>query len=631
MRRFPLRLFILIVVITALTGSSLAVQDIDLAVGGVSLQRGDDTLLGLQLGLDLEGGSRLVYQALPTEGESPTQEQMEGVIRTIERRVNAFGVAEPVIQTMGGDRVQVQLPGVGSTEAALTFQQDVQVSEIREVLAAQGRQDSTIDEQDNRNFVVQLPSLRPAEVDEDGNEVGPSERDAIEQALRERFPVVTLRLTLNDATSEDDVRAAMADAGREGVAVRAVTDRILSVEIAGLRPAELDSEGNVVMPSEEDDIRATLQAELPSLASIELLEFSMVVSGGVEEAKRLIGQTAQLELMERTCTNDPADLTQDCDDPEYHVDSPLNLTGEDLVRAYAGTHPTLGQPVVNLEFDSEGARIFAQHTQRIAGTGNRTAFFLDDEFLIAPIALQPITGGRAFIQGPDFTIDRVRTISIQLESGRLQVPLVLIQEQDVDATLGEDSLQKSVVAGMVGLGLVLLFMALYYRLPGVMACVALIIYSLIVLSILKLWPVTLTIGGLAAFILSIGMAVDANILIFERMKEELRSGRTLVAAIETGFNRAWPAIRDSNVSTFITCAILFWFGTRLGTGIVTGFAITLFIGVAASMFSALTVTKTFLRIVAISPFGRFGGLYTPVQRVERRTSAQPGAAVGDRG
>ena len=629
MRRFPLRLFVLIAVITAVAGASLAVQEFDLSVGGVSLERGDDTLLGLQLGLDLEGGSRLVYQALPTEGDSPTQEQMEGVIKTIERRVNAFGVAEPVIQTMGGDRVQVQLPGVGSTEATLTFQQDVQIAELREVLAAQGRQDARIEEEDSRTFVVELPSLRPAEVDDEGNEVGLSERDAIEQALRERFPVVTLTLTLGDGATEDDIRAAMAVAGREDVTVRSVTDTLFNVEVPGLRPAELDDEGNVVIPSEEDDIRAFLQAELPSLASVDLLEVSMVVSGGVEEAKRLIGQTAQLELLERTCTNDPLDITQDCDDPEYHVDSPLNLSGEDLVRAYAGTHPTLGQPVVNLEFDSEGARIFAQHTQRIAGTNNRTAFFLDDQFLIAPIAVQAITGGRAFIQGPDFTIDRVRTIAIQLESGRLQVPLVLIQEQDVDATLGEDSLQKSVVAGVVGLGLVLLFMALYYRLPGVMACVALVIYSLIVLSILKVWPVTLTIGGLAAFILSIGMAVDANILIFERMKEELRSGRTLIAAIETGFNRAWPAIRDSNVSTFITCAILFWFGTRLGTGIVTGFAVTLFIGVAASMFSALTVTKTFLRIAAISPLGRFGLLYTPVQRVERRTT-QPGPVVGDR-
>ena len=325
------------------------------------------------------------------------------------------------------------------------------------------------------------------------------------------------------------------------------------------------------------------------------------------------GAFVQLELKERTCLNDLSDITQSCYDPEYHVDNPLNLTGDDLLRAYASMHPSMSVPVVNLEFNDEGAKIFGEHTQRIAGTNNRTAFYLDDELLIAPVAMQAITGGRAYIQGPDFTMTRVRTIAIQLESGLLQVPLSLIQELDVDATLGEDSLAKSVVAGLIGLALVLLFMAIYYRLPGVLACLALVIYSVIVLAILKLWPVTLTLGGLAAFILSIGMAVDANILIFERMKEELRSGRTLIASIETGFNRAWPAIRDSNVSTFITCAILFWFGTRLGTGVVTGFAVTLFIGVAASMFSALTVTRTLLRIAGMSPLSRFSILYAPVK------------------
>ena len=180
--------------------------------------------------------------------------------------------------------------------------------------------------------------------------------------------------------------------------------------------------------------------------------------------------------------------------------------------------------------------------------------------------------------------------------------------------MGEDSLRKSLVAGLIGLGLVLFFMAAYYRLPGIIACIALIIYGIIVLAILKLWPITLTLGGIAAFILSIGMAVDANILIFERMKEEIRSGRSLIASLDTGFNRAWPAIRDSNVSTFITCAILFWFGTRLGTGVVTGFALTLFIGVSISMFSALIVTRTFLRIVAITPFGRMPSVYTNVRQ-----------------
>ncbi|MBI2855477.1 MAG: protein translocase subunit SecD, partial [Chloroflexi bacterium] len=324
----------------------------------------------------------------------------------------------------------------------------------------------------------------------------------------------------------------------------------------------------------------------------------------------------------------PGDITQLCEDPQYHKDNDLGLTGDDLARAYPGTDPTLGRPVVNIEFNSEGTRIFAKHTSDIAGTNNRTAFFLDRELIIAPVALQAITGGRAFIQGPDFTAERVRTISIQLESGRLPVPLTLIQEQEVDATLGEDSLRKSVVAGLIGLALVLFFMAAYYRLPGVLACIALIIYAVIILAILKLWPITLTLGGIAAFILSIGIAVDANILIFERRKEELRAGRTLIAAMETGFNRAWPAIRDSNVSTFITCAILFWFGTRLGTGLVSGFAVTLFIGVAVSMFSALTVTRTLLRAVAITPLGRILPLYTPVERVGAAPVSR--AALGER-
>ena len=349
----------------------------------------------------------------------------------------------------------------------------------------------------------------------------------------------------------------------------------------------------------------------------------------MEEAKRLIGQTAQLELMERTCLNDPEDITQRCEDPDYHVDTPLNLTGDDLVRAFAGTHPTLGIPIVNIEFNSDGARIFARHTQDIAGTRNRTAFFLDDELLIDPIARQVIAGGRAFIQSPDFTPERVRTIAIQLESGRLQVPLELIQELEVDATLGRGlPAERALVAGAIGLGIVLLFMALYYKLPGLVACFALVAYGIMVIAILKLWPITLTLGGIAAFILSLGMAVDANILIFERIKEELRSGRSLMAATETGFNRAWPAIRDSNVSTFITCAILFWFGTRLGTGLVSGFAVTLFIGVAISMFSALTVTRTILRIVALTPLGRLLSLYAPVGRIDVAPGA--GSPLGDR-
>ena len=629
MRRFPLRRFLFISIIVALAGASLAFQEINISLGGIKLERGGDTILGLQLGLDLEGGSHLVYEAQPTEGEEVTEEQMEGVVKTIERRVNSFGVAEPIIQTMGGDRILVQLPGVGTTKATVTFPSDVQTNALRDVLASVGRLDETIEKEDSRTFIIELPSLQPARLDDEGNLIQAAERTVIEQALREAFPAVTLSMVFSDPTEVENIQAVLTGLGREDAGVLRLSELLFSVDLPNLQPTQLDSDGNVIQRSEEEIIREAFEEQLPTLLSLDVKDLFMVITGGVEEAKRLIGQTAQLKLMERTCLNDSQDVTQRCEDPQYHVDNPLNLTGDDLVRAYPGTDPTLGVPVVNLEFSSEGARIFAEHTQDISGTNNRTAFFLDDELLIAPVALQAITGGRAFIQGPDFTIDRVRTIAIQLESGRLKVPLILIQEQDVDATLGEDSLKKSVVAGMIGLGLVLLFMALYYKLPGLMACIALIIYAVIILAILKLWPITLTLGGIAAFILSIGMAVDANILIFERMKEELRSGRTLIASIETGFNRAWPAIRDSNVSTFITCAILFWFGTRLGTGLVTGFAVTLFIGVAISMFSALTVTRTLLRAVAVSPLGRYVSLYTPVERIETRSRA--GSALGDRG
>ena len=187
----------------------------------------------------------------------------------------------------------------------------------------------------------------------------------------------------------------------------------------------------------------------------------------VEEAKRLIGSTGKLEFKERICVDPTCTEFSDQD---------IGLTGELLARAYAGTHQTSGKPIVNLEFNSEGARLFAETTSRIAGTNNRTAIFIDEDEIVAPVARQPILGGQAFIEGPDFTFERVRTIAIQLEEGRLDTPITVISEQNVDATLGEESLNRSLVAGMIGFGLVVLFMVLYYRVPGVMASLSLICY-----------------------------------------------------------------------------------------------------------------------------------------------------------
>jgi len=283
------------------------------------------------------------------------------------------------------------------------------------------------------------------------------------------------------------------------------------------------------------------------------------------------------------------------------------LTGEYLLpNSYVDLNQVTGEPVVAFEWDEEGAELFYQITGRLLE--QPLGIFLDNELISAPTVKTQIRD-RGIIEG--LTLSDAQTLAIQLNTGALPITLHEVRTQKVDPTLGADSLQKSLIAGIIGLALLLLFMILYYRLPGVLACIALIIYAVILVAIFKLWPVTLTLAGLAAVILSLGIAVDANILIFERMKEEVRSGRTLGAAIEAGFNRAWPAIRDSNISTLITCAILFWFGSTFGAAPVMGFALTLGIGVAISMFTAIVVTRTFLRTIVFTPLARRMSLFRP--------------------
>ncbi len=270
------------------------------------------------------------------------------------------------------------------------------------------------------------------------------------------------------------------------------------------------------------------------------------------------------------------------------------MTGAMLRTAYVGQDPNTGEYVVNFELTDEGADIFGDYTS--AHVGDRLGILLDKEVVSIPIINEPITTGTGSISG-DFSIDSANQLAIQLRYGALPVPLVEAESKLVGPTLGEDSLRKSLVAGVIGLSVVILFMALYYRLPGILADLALLVYALLTFALFKLIPVTLTLPGIAGFVLSIGVAVDANILIFERMKEELRAGRTLRQAIDLGFRRAWPSIRDSNLSTLITCAILYWFGSTFGASIVKGFSLTLALGVGVSLFTAITVTRTFLHVV----------------------------------
>jgi protein-export membrane protein SecD len=274
------------------------------------------------------------------------------------------------------------------------------------------------------------------------------------------------------------------------------------------------------------------------------------------------------------------------------------MTGKDLDTATVALDQ-YGKPEIRFTLKPEGASIFADFTSR--NVEGFLAIVLDKQIISCPRIDTPITEGRARITG-NFTLEAARSLAIQLRYGALPVPLRVETTRSVGPTLGQDSVQRSVRAGAIGLGIVLLFMLIYYRLPGSLADLALIIYALLNFALFKLIPVTLTLPGITGFLLSTGMAVDANILIFERMKEELRWGRSLAAAINAGFDRAWTSIRDSNLSTIITCIILYWFGSNFGASVVKGFAITLFIGVVISMFTAVTVTRTFVRFV----FDMFG-------------------------
>ena len=272
---------------------------------------------------------------------------------------------------------------------------------------------------------------------------------------------------------------------------------------------------------------------------------------------------------------------------------PTVMTGTDIKNVTVTTSPT-GQYEVAFQLTDQGAKTFGDFTS--THVGDILAIVLDKRVISAPRIESAITEGNGVITG-NFTLESANALAVQLRYGSLPIPLKVVTSQTVGPTLGQDSLRKSLTAGIIGLSVVVLFMALYYRLPGILADLALIIYALITFGLFRFIPVTLTLPGIAGFVLSMGVAVDANVLIFERLKEELRSGRTLHQAIDLGWSRAWPSIRDSNLSTLITCLILYWFGSTFGASIVKGFSLTLATGVLVSMFTAIIVTRTFLHLV----------------------------------
>lgn len=270
------------------------------------------------------------------------------------------------------------------------------------------------------------------------------------------------------------------------------------------------------------------------------------------------------------------------------------MTGKYLKTVQVSTDPQTNQIEIGFELTSDGAKIFADHTS--THIGKVLAIVLDKEIISVPSIETAITEGTGRITG-SYTLEEANALAVQLRYGSLPIPLKVIESKTVGPTLGQDSLTKSMRAGIIGFIIVMLFMGIYYRVPGLIANLAIIVYALIAFASYKFIPITLTLPGIAGFLLSTGSALDANILIFERLKEELRAGKRLDMAISLGWKRAWPSIRDSNIATLITSAILFWFGSTFGATIVKGFSLTLAFGVAVSLFTAWALSRTLLDVI----------------------------------
>jgi len=322
----------------------------------------------------------------------------------------------------------------------------------------------------------------------------------------------------------------------------------------------------------------------------------------INQAIALIGQTPTLEF-KLVKPGFQASTTNADGSVNMNAFQDTGLTGEYLTSASlqfgAGTGALASAPVVQVNFNSEGAKLFSQITDN--NVGGELGIFLDGQLIEAPTISEKIDGGQAIIQG-SFTAEQAKEMADNLNLGALPIPIKLDSTQSVGATLGSEALHAGVYAGLIGFIILSLFMILWYRLPGLVAVVSLVIYSVLMLAIFKLVPVVLTAAGIAGFILSVGLAVDANILIAERMKEELRDGKNAEAAIRDGFKRAWNAIRDSNIAHIIAAVILFW----IGTSVIKGFALVFGLGVLVSMLSAITISRTFLLALGVNANSRVG-------------------------
>jgi preprotein translocase subunit SecD len=609
--------------------------------------------IDFRLGLDLQGGTHLVYRA--EVDNIPVKERdsaVEGVRDVIERRVNVFGVSEPIVQTSRSRdeyRVIVELAGIKDVGEAikmigetpllefkeqsnekrkLTDEERVQLEEYNKkaeekaeeilgkvmsggdfaALASEFSEDEEtkdsggdlgwITEKDNPRIFSLAKNLKTGKV--------PTQLNRGDQG----FEIIKLedrRVKKNPFTDEEEkeVKAShilICYEGSENCANPISKDeaynKIIKIKEqanarnfadlakkystgpSGANGGDLGwfGRGAMVKPFDEAVF------SLPVGAISEPVETKFGYHLIYKQDERTVEELRVRRILIKTMSEEDIMGPQD-------TWKNTELTGKNLKRATVQFNPNDNMPEVALEFDKEGAKLFEEITER--NVGKPVAIYLDNYPISVPTVNEKITGGKAVISG-NFNIKEAKLLAQRLNAGALPVPITLINQQTVGASLGHKSVADSLRAGIIGLILVALFMVLVYRLPGVLAVFSLVIYGILVLAIFKLWPVTLTLAGIAGFILSIGMAVDANVLIFERIKEELKMGKPLDLAIDEGFRRAWPSIRDGNVSTLITCFILIQFSTS----IVQGFAVTLSLGIVISMFSAIVITKNFLNLIS---------------------------------
>ena len=511
----------------------------------------------IHLGLDLQGGTQLIYQTNTTEIPADQRAAaIEGARDVIERRVNIFGVAEPLIQTAktGKEwRLVVELPGIKDVHSAINMIGETPILEFKEQAPPR---ELTADEKQQIGEYNQ-GALRKAE-------------NILEQVLADGADFTELA---KQHSEDHGSRESSGDIGwfSKGMMVPEFEKAVFEDLKVGETTQELVKTAfgyHIIKKTDERLKEPEIEIEAEGEGEIKIEPVKEV------RASHILITIQSEELIKQI--------------PQWQY---TGLTGKQLKTAFVSFDSQTNEAEVSLEFNAEGAKLFGEITER--NIGKPVAIFLDNVPLSIPMVREAIPSGKAVITG-SFDLKEAKELAQRLAAGALPVPIKLISQQNVGPSLGRISVQKSFVAGILGFLIIIVFMVSYYRKRGLIAASALCIYALIVLALFKLIPVTLTLAGIAGFILSLGMAVDANILIFERIKDEEKLGKSRTGAINDGFKHAWTAIRDSNITTLIVCFILYYFGT----GLVRGFGLTLGVGVLISMFTAIVITKTFLKLVS---------------------------------